>query len=70
MRAPAIWFQWTAVFVILGLGAWVAYPAIDPFESSGGISTFMRLKRAAFRLESPQWKANPAIGKNQERRSP
>jgi hypothetical protein len=42
MRAPSIWFQWTVVFVILGLGAWVAYPVIDPFESSGGISTFMQ----------------------------
>jgi hypothetical protein len=39
---PPIWFQWTVVFVILGLGAWVAYPAVNPFESSGSISTFIR----------------------------
>jgi len=30
MRAPAV--QWVVVFTVLGIGAWVVYPAIDPFQ--------------------------------------
>jgi hypothetical protein len=47
MPRVANWIQWTVVFLFLGSGAWIAYPAIDPLDRDGGISFSQWLKREA-----------------------
>ena len=44
MPRLANWFQWTVVFLFLGLGAWIAYPVIDPLDGNDGISFSLRVK--------------------------
>jgi len=45
MPRLANWFQWTVVFLFLALGAWIAYPEIDPLDRNGGISFSLRVER-------------------------
>jgi hypothetical protein len=65
MRSVANWIQWTVVFLILGAAAWFVYPEIDPFESSGGVPPYVRLKQTVFPAKSNLWQLSPASSKNQ-----
>jgi len=47
MRSPAIWIQWTVIFLVLGAVSWIAYPEIDPFKGTAGLSDLLRQKQAA-----------------------
>ncbi len=64
MRNVANWIQWTVIFLILGTVTWFVYPEIDPFESSGVVAPYARLKQTVFQAESNLWQASP---KNQSR---
>lgn len=48
MRAPAVWLQWTVVFTILGTGAWLVYPAIDPFVLTANKHGLLGLRQEFF----------------------
>jgi hypothetical protein len=48
MRTPAMWLQWTVIFTVLGIGAWLAYPAIDPFEPIANKPGLMGLRQEIF----------------------
>jgi len=54
MRAPATWIQWTVVFTVLGIGGWIVYPAIDPFEPTANKPGLMGLRQKIFGPATPQ----------------
>lgn len=67
MRNIANWIQWTVIFLILGSAAWFVYPEIDPFESSGEVPPYVRLRRTVFHAKSTLWKTNPLSPNNKSR---
>lgn len=64
MRSAGTWLQWTVIFLILGSAAWFVYPEVDPFESTGEVSPYVRLKQTVFKAESNRWITNPVSANN------
>ena len=63
MRSPAIWIQWTVIFLVLGAVSWIAYPEIDPFKGTAGLSDLLRQKQAA------SWNTEPKEPLNHRQQS-
>jgi len=53
MRTPAVWLQWIVVFIVLGIGAWVVYPAIDPFETTAKKPGLLGVRQEIFGSKTP-----------------
>ena len=48
VRTLPVWLQWTVVFTVLGIGGWVVYPALDPFEPIANKPGLMGIRQEIF----------------------